>query len=112
MPSAQPGGCRLVPMKFSGVTREPDGTTIYHFTGNGTWSNEIVPAPDINPLTATAAELRTNGFPPRPPGNNPIALKAWTTVMEHSKKAVVSTPVMSIGTGCSNHGGPEMTAAS
>jgi hypothetical protein len=29
----------------------PDGTTIFDFTGDGTWSDETVPAPGFNPLT-------------------------------------------------------------
>jgi hypothetical protein len=110
--SAPTGGCRLVPMKLAKVTREPDGTTIYDFSGHGTWSDETVPVPGFNSLTATNAQLRANGFPPRPPGDDRIALKGWTTAMEHSKKAVVSVPVMAIGTGCSNHGGPEVTDTS
>jgi hypothetical protein len=112
-PTSSPsGGCRLVPMKLAEVTREPDGTTIYDFTGNGTWSDETVPTPGFNPLTATNAQLRANGFPPRPPGNDRIALRAWTTAMEHSKKAVVSVPVMSIGSGCNDHTEPEMRTSS
>ena len=99
-------------MKLVEVTREPDGTTIYDFTGNGTWSDETVPAPGFNPLTATNAQFAANGFPPRPAGNDPIALRAWTTAMEHSKKAVVSVPIMAIGSGCSDHGRPEMRTSS
>jgi hypothetical protein len=110
--SAPAGSCRAVPMKLVVVTREPDGATIFRFKGDGTWSDETVPAPGFNPLTATNAELRANGFPPRPPGKNAIALKAWTSVMEHSKKAVVSVPIMSIGSGCNDHTEPEMTTSS
>jgi hypothetical protein len=109
-----PGGCRLVPMKLSGVTHEPDGTTIYHFTGNGESSDEYeyVPADNFDPLTATNAQLIANGFPPRPPGNNAAALKARKVAMEHAKHAVVSVPVMAIGSGCSNHRGLKNTAPS
>ena len=110
--SGPAGACRPTPMTLAGVTREPDGTTIYRFTGGGTWSIETVPASGFNPLAATNAQLVANGFPPRPPGNDVIALKAWTTAMEHSNKAVVSVPVMAIGSGCINPGGPEVTAAS
>jgi hypothetical protein len=111
---SNPAGCRLVPMKLSGVTHEPDGTTIYHFTGSGDSSDEYeyVPANNFDPLTATNAQLIANGFPPRPPGNNAATLKAWKVAMEHAKHAVVSVPVMAIGSGCSNHGGLKNTAPS
>jgi hypothetical protein len=99
--------CRSVQMKLSTVTRNPDGSAVYHWTGGGTWSDETVPAPGFNPLTASNAELKANGFPPRPPVGDPVALKGWKTAMEHSKKAVISAPVVEVGSGCSYEGTPD-----
>lgn len=39
------------------------------------------PSPGFNPLTATNAELRANGFPERPPGPVP---KWWLNAVEHA----------------------------
>ena len=105
--STEPTGCWSVPMKLAVVTHNPDGSTVYHWTGDGTWSDQTVPAPGFNPLTATKAELIANGFPPRPPSDNPVALKAWEVAMEHAKTTEVSHPVMEVGSGCPHYGGPE-----
>ena len=86
-------------MKLSGVTRQPDGTTVYHFTAPGTWSNETVAPRDFDPLKATNAELLANGFPPRPPGGNVNAFAAWKREVENVKRMVVSVPVL----GCTVH---------
>jgi len=91
----QAGTCRSTPMKLSGVTQQPDGAIVYHFTAPGTWSNEIVAPRDFDPLKATNAELVANGFPPRPPGGNVNALAAWKTEVENVKTMVVSVPVLS-----------------
>jgi hypothetical protein len=115
-PSEQPAkalsGCTLVPMKLSKVVHQLDGTTIYEFTGDGTWSDEYVPPAGFDPVTATDAQLTASGFPPRPPGDDAAALAAWRTAVGHELRAVVSDPVMAIGTGCVNPGGPEVSAAS
>jgi hypothetical protein len=47
----------------------------------------------VSPLTASAAQLRAEGFPPRPPRSLPGALSAWTNVMRHFKRFVRSNPV-------------------
>lgn len=99
----QAGTCRSTRMKLSGVTRQPDGATVYHFTAPGTWSNEIVAPRDFDPLKATNAELLANGFPPRPRGGNVNALAAWKTEVENVKTMVVSVPVLS----CTVHIPPE-----
>ena len=95
----QAGTCRSTRMKLSGVTRQPDGAIVYHFTAPGTWSNEIVAPRDFDPLKATNAELLANGFPPRPSGGNVNALAVWKTVVENTKRATVSVPVL----GCAVH---------
>jgi hypothetical protein len=95
----QAGTCRPTRMKLSGVTRQPDGTTVYHFTAPGTWSNETVAPRDFDPLKATNAELLANGFPPRPPGGNVNAFAAWKREVENVKRMVVSVPVL----GCTVH---------
>jgi hypothetical protein len=99
-------------MKLSRVVHQPDGTTIYDFTGDGTWSDEEVPPMGFNPLTATDAQLTASGFPARPPGHGAAALATWRTAVGHALAPVVSDPVMAIGAGCANPGGPEVTAAS
>ena len=86
-------------MKLSGVTRQPDGAIVYHFTAPGTWSNEIVAPRDFDPLKATNAELVANGFPPRPSGGNVNALAVWKTIVENAQRTSVSVPVL----GCTIH---------
>ena len=111
-PAKGDSGCSLVPMKLSRVVHQPDGRTFYDFTGDGTWSDEEVPPTGFDPLTATDAQLIASGFPRRPPGHDDAALAAWRDAVGHTLDAVVSVPVMAIGAGCVNPGGPEVTAAS
>ena len=99
-------GCTLVPMTLARVVHQTDGTTIYDFTGDGTWSDESVPPPGFDPLTATDAQLAASGFPPRPAGHDAAALAAWKSAVGHSLHAVVSIPIMAVGKGCAKHGGP------
>ena len=67
-----------------------------------------MPPTGFDPLAATDAQLTASGLPLRPPGRD-AALDAWRTAVGH---AVVSDPVMAIGAGCANPGGPEVMAAS
>jgi hypothetical protein len=39
------------------------------------------PPAGFKPLTATAAQLRAAGYPPRPPQSDPAALRTWTTAV-------------------------------
>lgn len=43
------------------------------------------PTPGFRPLTASDAQLIANGYPPRPPGHDAIALAAWRTAVKDAK---------------------------
>jgi hypothetical protein len=54
----------------------------------------FTPPHGFDPVTATASQLRTYGFPPRPSGS-PKALAAWTEVFKHFLHYVSPKPVCS-----------------
>jgi hypothetical protein len=47
------------------------------YCGNDIWAVSITPARSFNPLTATAAQLEVNGYPPRPAASNRHGLGSW-----------------------------------
>jgi len=87
-------------MKLASVTKRSNGGRVYHFTARGTWSNEVVAAPDFNPLTGMNAQLIESGFPPRSPDRVASTLSSWKSAIDAAKKRdSISVPVL----GCTRH---------
>jgi hypothetical protein len=56
------------------------------------------PPANFDTLTASSADLRTYGLPPRPPGNNAGALATWTSMVTDAKSYSAPQPVCSTDT--------------
>lgn len=53
----------------------------------------FLPAAGFKPLTASAAQLRSAGYPPRPPQSDKAALQAWTSAVNRPLHFSVPHPV-------------------
>ncbi len=53
----------------------------------------FLPKASFRPLRASAAQLKANGFPARPPTSDPGALAEWKQIVEHAKHFTVPHPV-------------------
>ncbi|ACV58557.1 hypothetical protein [Alicyclobacillus acidocaldarius] len=76
----------------SSVQTLPDGGQEYIYYINGVKNVFPVPPKGFNPLTATDAQLREYGFPPRP--SDPQNLQQWEQEMSHWKRTLPPKVVM------------------
>jgi hypothetical protein len=67
-----------------------------HVSAGRKWCDPIkvfLPKPGFKPLAASDAQLRSNGFPARPPASNRQAVAEWKNVVEHAKHFSVPHPI-------------------
>ena len=80
------------PAQLTSVESLPDGGEIHHYNVDG---NSMVPVPpiDFDPVYATAEQLDTYGFPPRP--STAAALDQWQGDMNGWKRTPIdiSSPI-------------------
>jgi Peptidase A4 family len=73
----------LAAVPTAAVTVSPDALTpsvSRTYCGNNIWAVTIKPARGFNPLTATATQLESNGYPARPSSANGRAFVQWRSI--------------------------------
>ena len=66
------------------ITRNADGSTLYEYTmpGGGTIKS-LLPPPDFNAATASAADLAKYGIPAEPPVTDAVAHEWWQKMVDN-----------------------------
>jgi len=83
------------------------------YCGNDIWAVSVTPARGFNPLTATAAQLESNGYPAKPSSANARGLAQWRSFATSHPSEKTSCDLRRTTTAATsmNHSDPETTTA-